>query len=77
MTGRGTIPHLTAVPSCRPPLARRAAAGMTFTQVFVASPSCATSRPALLTGLDPMRNGAMLNHSRPRAEIRELLQWAG
>src|SRR5262249_13529652 len=26
---------------------------------------------ALLTGLDPMRNGAMLNHSRPRADVKK------
>jgi uncharacterized sulfatase len=54
-----------------PNMARLAAAGMTFSHAFVASPSCAPSRAALLTGLDPMRNGAMLNHSRPRAEIKK------
>src|SRR5688500_5661560 len=49
-----------------PNLNRLAAAGRTFTHAFVASPSCAPSRAALLTALYPMRNGAMLNHSRPR-----------
>src|SRR3954471_24225035 len=53
-----------------PNMARLAAAGMTLTHAFVASPSCAPSRAALLTGLAPMRNGAMLNHSRPRAGVR-------
>jgi uncharacterized sulfatase len=53
-----------------PNVARLAADGMTFTHVFVASPSCAPSRAALLTGLDPMRNGAMLNHARPRAAVK-------
>lgn len=53
-----------------PNMARLAADGMTLTHAFVASPSCAPSRAALLTGLDPMRNGAMLNHARPRAGLK-------
>ena len=52
-----------------PNMDRLAAEGMTFSRAFVASPSCAPSRAALLTGLDPMRNGAMLNHTRPKAGV--------
>src|SRR5687767_9006725 len=55
-----------------PHMQRLAAAGLTFDRAFVASPSCAPSRAALLTGLYPARNGAEPNHSRPRAEIKKL-----
>lgn len=55
-----------------PNMERLAAAGLTFDRAFVASPSCAPSRAALLTGLMPARNGAEANHSKPRPEIRKL-----
>ena len=54
-----------------PNMDRLAKAGKRFTHAFVSSPSCAPSRAALLTGLDPMRNGAMLNHSRPKADLKK------
>jgi hypothetical protein len=50
-----------------PNLQRIARAGMTFTHAFAASPSCAPSRAALLTGLMPVRIGAMLNHEMLRS----------
>jgi N-sulfoglucosamine sulfohydrolase len=55
-----------------PNLQRIARAGMTFTYAFAASPSCAPSRAVVLTGLMPMRNGAMLNHQMPHAEVKKL-----
>ncbi len=53
-----------------PNMQRLADAGMTFTHAYVASPSCAPSRAALMTGLMPARNGAEANHSKPRAELK-------
>jgi N-sulfoglucosamine sulfohydrolase len=55
-----------------PNMRRLASEGLLFKQAFVASPSCAPSRAALLTGLMPARNGAEANHSKPRAEIKKL-----
>ncbi|MEM9700875.1 MAG: sulfatase [Planctomycetota bacterium] len=55
-------PHLEAL----------AADGMTFANAFVASPTCAPSRAALLTGLFPARNGAEENHSQPREDVLKL-----
>ena len=55
-----------------PNMQRLASEGLLFRQAFVASPSCAPNRGALLTGLMPARNGAEPNHTRPRAEIKKL-----
>jgi iduronate 2-sulfatase len=54
-----------------PNMQRLCEAGMIFTRAYVASPSCAPSRAALLTGLMPARNGAEANHSRPGATIKK------
>ena len=43
--------------------------GMVFDNAFIASPACAPSRAALLTGLMPARNGAEANHTFPGPEI--------
>ena len=55
-----------------PSFERLARDGMMLTHCFAASPSCAPSRAALLTGLMPIRNGAMLNHQPPRADVKKL-----
>ncbi len=55
-----------------PAIDRLAADGMTFNRAFVASPLCAVSRAALLTGLMPARNGAEENHSYPREDVLRL-----
>ncbi len=52
-----------------PNIERLAAMGMTFDRAFVASPACAPSRAALLTGLMPARNGAEANHTYPRPAV--------
>jgi arylsulfatase A-like enzyme len=54
-----------------PNMQRLSDAGLTFDRAFVASPSCAPSRAALLTGLMPARNGAEPNHARPRADLKK------
>lgn len=54
-----------------PNMQRLADAGLAFDRAFVASPSCAPSRAALLTGLMPARNGSEANHSKPRMELRK------
>jgi uncharacterized sulfatase len=55
-----------------PNMRRLAEAGMTFTHAFAVSPSCAPSRAAFLTGLYPIRNGSMLNHQPPAADVKKL-----
>jgi len=48
--------------------------GVMFTHAFVASPSCAPSRAALLTGLMPHSNGAEANHTYPKPSTHSLIE---
>lgn len=57
-----------------PEIARLAADGIKLTRTFVASPSCAPSRSAMLTGLMPARNGAEANHTTVRAGTHSLIR---
>ncbi len=56
-----------------PNMVALAADGVHLTHAFVASPSCAPSRAALLTGLMPARNGAEANHTQPRPAVGHLI----
>ena len=49
-----------------------ASQGMRFNNVFAASPTCAPSRAALFTGLNPIRNGAHPNHSSVKPGMKSL-----
>ena len=55
-----------------PNIDKLASEGMVVNNAFVASPACAPSRAALLTGLMPARNGAENNHTYPKEEINLL-----
>ena len=57
-----------------PHMEKLAADGLVFDNAFVASPSCAPSRAALLTGLMPARNGAEANHTFPRQGTHFLVE---
>ena len=57
-----------------PHLAEIATQGMVFEHAYVASPSCAPSRAALLTGLMPAKNGAEENHTYPHKHIPSLIK---
>ena len=56
-----------------PNMERLAAAGMTFDNAYVASPSCCPNRFSLLTGLMPARHGAHPNHSQVKQGTRFLI----
>jgi arylsulfatase A-like enzyme len=55
-----------------PRMQKLATEGLTFERAFVASPACAPSRAAMLTGLMPARNGAEANHQYKRDGIASL-----
>lgn len=55
-----------------PQMKRLATEGLTFERAFIASPACAPSRAAMLTGLMPARNGAEANHQYKRDTVQSL-----
>ncbi len=55
-----------------PSMQRFSESGMRFTSCFVASPACAPSRAAMLTGLMPARNGAEANHAYKKEGVKSL-----
>ena len=55
-----------------PALDRLASKSALLERMYVASPSCAPSRAAMLTGLMPFRNGAERNHTYARDDVRQL-----
>lgn len=55
-----------------PGLARLAKRSAVLERMYVASPSCAPSRGAMLSGLMPFRNGAEPNHTYVRDDVKQL-----
>src|SRR5438067_744420 len=55
-----------------PNIDKLARAGLRFTGVFAASPTCSPSRAALFTGLYPARNGTMGNHTDSKEGLKAL-----
>ena len=53
-----------------PNMQRISEAGLTFNRAFAASPTCAPSRGAMLSGLMPARNGAEPNQTSPNPDIK-------
>ncbi len=49
-----------------------AARSLSLERMYVASPSCAPSRGAMLSGIMPARNGAEPNHTYVRNDVRQL-----
>lgn len=66
------IPPWADTDARAPNIAKLAASGLAFDRAFVASPACAPSRAALLTGLMPARNGAEANQQAPQQDVRKL-----
>lgn len=55
-----------------PALEKLAARSAVLERVYVASPSCAPSRGAMLSGIMPFRNGAEPNHTYVRDDVKQL-----
>ena len=60
-----------------PNIDRLASEGMLFSNAFTATAMCAPTRQQLYTGMFPVRNGAMSNHSEVEAGTKSLVQHLG
>ena len=60
-----------------PNIDRLASEGMLFSNAFTATAMCAPTRQQLYTGMFPVRNGSMSNHSEVEAGTKSLVQHLG
>jgi N-sulfoglucosamine sulfohydrolase len=70
--GRGDTGFMGNPDVHTPAVDKLAARSAILERVFVASPSCAPSRGAMLSGLMPFRNGAEPNHTLVRDDVKQL-----
>ena len=60
-----------------PNIDRLAKEGMQFSNAFTATAMCSPTRQQLYTGLFPVRNGAMANHSKVKSGTKSMVHHLG